>query len=202
MGAKQAKLNKKQLEDLSEKTKFSAKEIKHWHNGFMKDCPTGKLSKGEFSKIYTQFFPKGDPTAFSQFVFNVFDDNGDGSIEFEEFLQALSVTSRGKLDEKLEWAFRLYDLDNDGTITRKEMTAIVEAIFSMVGENEKKESCTPQERVNKIFDKMDKDGNGSLSKEEFMEVAKTDKSIVQGRACKQVNPCAGFNHFVGDFFLS
>ncbi|CBY12591.1 unnamed protein product, partial [Oikopleura dioica] len=65
MGAKQAKLNKKQLEDLSEKTKFSAKEIKHWHNGFMKDCPTGKLSKGEFSKIYTQFFPKGDPTAFS-----------------------------------------------------------------------------------------------------------------------------------------
>jgi Ca2+-binding EF-hand superfamily protein len=44
------------------------------------------------------------------------------------------VTSRGKLDEKLEWAFRLYDLDNDGTITRKEMTAI----FSMVGENEKK----------------------------------------------------------------
>ena len=126
------------------------------------------------------------PIYHSRFVFNVFDDNGDGSIEFEEFLQvkkklenyyiskfqALSVTSRGKLDEKLEWAFRLYDLDNDGTITRKEMTAIVEAIFSMVGENEKKgfffvdfndflklfflENCTPQERVNKIFDKMDK----------------------------------------------
>ncbi|CAG5087970.1 Oidioi.mRNA.OKI2018_I69.PAR.g11684.t1.cds [Oikopleura dioica] len=179
MGAKQAKLTKKELADLSDKTKFSPKEIKHWHHGFMKDCPTGKLSKGEFSKIYNQFFPKGDPTAFSQFVFNVFDDNGDGSIEFEEFLQALSVTSRGKLEEKLEWAFRLYDLDNDGTITRKEMTAIVEAIFSMVGENEKKENCTPKERVDKIFDKMDKDGNGSLSKEEFMEVAKTDKSIVQ-----------------------
>lgn len=33
----------------------------------------------------------------------------------------------------LKGAFRLYDLDNDGTITKTEMTQIVEAIFSMVG---------------------------------------------------------------------
>ncbi|CBY24079.1 unnamed protein product [Oikopleura dioica] len=83
-------------------------------------------------------FPKRRSNCFLTIRIQLFDDNGDGSIEFEEFLQALSVTSRGKLDEKLEWTFRLYDLDNDGTITRKEMTAIVEAIFSMVGENEKK----------------------------------------------------------------
>jgi len=182
MGAKKSKLSDKAVKELSEKTKFTPDEIKHWYEGFMKDCPTGKLTRAEFSKIYNQFFPTGDPSAFAQFVFNVFDDNGDGSIEFEEFLQALSITSRGKLEDKLEWAFRLYDLDNDGTITKKEMTQIVEAIFSMVG-NQKdqmpQEDNTPEKRVERIFQLMDKDGNGCLSKDEFLQGAKQDKSIVQ-----------------------
>ena len=101
-------------------------------SGFLKDCPSGMLTKEEFQKIYRQFFPFGDPSSFADYVFNVFDSDKSGSIDFKEFICALSVTSRGKMEDKLDWAFQLYDIDGDGKISYDEMLAIVEAIYKMV----------------------------------------------------------------------
>ena len=46
----------------------------------------------------------------------------------QEFLMALDVTQCRSDREKLQWAFRLYDVDNSGTINVKEMASIIETM--------------------------------------------------------------------------
>lgn len=57
-------------------------------------------------------------------------------------------------------AFKLYDVDNDGYITREEMYNIVDAIYQMLGNQAKAigedDDENPKERVDRIFEQLDK----------------------------------------------
>lgn len=70
----------------------------------------------------------------------------------QEFVQGLSILSRGSMDEKLQWTFSLYDINGDGYITRDEMTDIVTAIYELMGRHP--DSTGPE--VEKIKDKVEK----------------------------------------------
>lgn len=74
------------------------------------------------------------------------------SFELQEFVQGLSILSRGSVEEKLRWTFSLYDINGDGFITRDEMTDIVTAVYELVGRHP--DAAGPD--VDKIKDKVDR----------------------------------------------
>lgn len=122
------------ISDLQEVTKFSPAEIRDWYHEFIRMCPDGYITVADFRRLYTNLFPAGDVISFTQHVFRTFDSSADGRIDLRELLCALCVTSRGTVEEKLEWAFALYDVEEYGLISKSDMLEIVKVSSSVNAE--------------------------------------------------------------------
>jgi len=187
MGNTDGKLKSKELETLRIDTEFTDNELKEWYQwyrGILLDMPNGRMDVEEFKKIYNRMFPSGVDDKYAEHVFRSFDKNKDGQIDFREFVISISITSRGTIEQKLQWAFKVYDIDEDGYITRKEMLEIVKAIFKMSRHNSLSNSlsvsedvATPEERVDDIIKQLDANMDGKLSEKEFIDGSKNNPDI-------------------------
>merc|ERR1712123_478400 len=95
-----------------------------------------------------------------------FDAEGNGEVDFKEFIQGLShFSAKGDKESKLKFAFRIYDIDNDGLISNGELYQVMKMIS---GTNLKDTQL--QQVVDKSIVLFDKDGKGGLNFSEFCEV--------------------------------
>lgn len=133
MGKKQSKLSPKLMDDLRRKTDFSDDEIFRWYKIFMKDYPSGRILLGDMQRIYAGQFPNGDAGQFAEHVFRTMHSGKDGSIDFGELMCGVNGTLRGKPEQKLAWAFSVYDVNCDGFIQRREMADMLNAVYRMFG---------------------------------------------------------------------
>ncbi|KAK0561892.1 Calcineurin subunit B [Tilletia horrida] len=127
---------------------------------------SGSIDRDEFLQIPAI---ANNPLALRMIA--IFDEDGGGTVDFKEFVAGLSAFSnQGSREEKLKFAFKVYDMDRDGLISNGELFLVLKM---MVGNNLKDQQL--QQIVDKTIMEADKDGDGKLDFEEFQEmVASTD----------------------------
>ncbi|XP_069764133.1 guanylyl cyclase-activating protein 1 isoform X2 [Narcine bancroftii] len=104
---------------------LQAVELHQWYKKFMTECPSGQLSLHEFKQFFGLRGLSQEANAYIEQMFKTFDMNKDGYIDFMEYVAALSLVLRGKMEQKLRWYFKLYDVDGNGCIDRRELLSII-----------------------------------------------------------------------------
>lgn len=98
---------------------------------------------------------KANMTIFDE-ILDTLDKNRNGVIDYTEFLTAAADKELLLTEENLRFAFNMFDIDKNGSISKPELKQIFETV-------EQKDD----ELWNEIFGEVDVDGDGDISFEEF-----------------------------------
>merc|ERR1711894_156415 len=127
---------KDQLETLKKETKFQEAEIRGMYAQFIDEYPEGYISQEKFQNAAEGAFPKGDGRKLVEIVFNSFDQNQDGKIDYCELMKTLNVAKHGSEDDRMRFVFGVFDLDKDGYMRKDEMQKFLLAMMMATGQTE------------------------------------------------------------------
>ena len=103
--------------------------MKALYRAFKQECPSGISDEETFKEVYQKIFPLGDSSKYAGLVFKSIDQNKTGAVTFGQFLDFLSLLSKGSVEEKILWTFTFYDVNKDGFISRDEMLKVIFETF-------------------------------------------------------------------------
>ncbi|KAG7237525.1 hypothetical protein INR49_032274 [Caranx melampygus] len=152
-----------------------AEDMHHWYNKFMRESPSGLITLFELKAILDLKGMNENANSYVDQVFFTFDMDGDGYIDFVEYIAAISLLLKGEINQKLKWYFKLFDQDGNGKIDKEEL----ETIFSAIQDITRNRDIDPEEIVSLIFEKIDVKGEGEMTLEEFIEGAKGHDDIME-----------------------
>jgi len=167
------------LEQMAKDTRFTKEEVRYLYRAFKQECPNGIVDEETFKDVYEKIFPLGDASHYAHLVFAAIDRDKTGGITFGDFMEFLSVISKGTIKDKLMWTFTFYDVDHDGVISRDEMLKVMDAIHELMGGTGQVGGNEARQHVNKVFETMDLNQDGTISMEEFMTYCTSHQDVTE-----------------------
>jgi Ca2+-binding EF-hand superfamily protein len=146
-------------------TGFDSEEIKYLSKRFRKldTNSDGMITQEEFMSI-----PELQTNPLVSRIIEIFDTDKTGTINFREFVNGMSLFSENSQEQRmgiLKFAFRIYDMDNDGFISNGELFQVLKL---MVADN--LTDTELQQIVDKTILYADEDNDQKISFQEFVNV--------------------------------
>jgi serine/threonine-protein phosphatase 2B regulatory subunit len=162
---------RKMLDDFAREQHFKPETIKYAHRRFE---ATDRHSTGKIN--YTQFCDilKVEPSPQCRSLFGLYDYDENGMMNGKEMLVALANSVGAKKEDKMRFVFQIYgDSDGDtGSISKADLIQVLKANHGARVERE------VMKKADTIMDRVDKNGTGLLSFDDFVTVSKQFPNIL------------------------
>lgn len=121
----------------------------------------GSISATELASILKKMGTEASESELKDMIHEI-DVDGDGEIQFEEFLLLFSRHKKNQLpeDEELRQAFKVFDADGNGTISKVELKRVMD----MLGEK------LNDAQIDEMMKEADTNGDGEIDFGEFKKM--------------------------------
>ncbi|CAF0982384.1 unnamed protein product [Rotaria magnacalcarata] len=165
---------------LMQRTGMSQYDLELWYKAIFDRSKKGKLSKAQMLAIYKEMSDL-DPTRINEIVDSIekiFDEDHSGSVDINEFMRGFILTTKGDLETKVEYTFRVYDNNGDNKISGDEINKMANAILRMLGCDEKNIDGPSQAIVQQFLGQFTGGENGVIYKQDFIEAVLKNRELL------------------------